>query len=126
MNSDEILKDKTVLVVEDDPMALHNLSRLIGFRCKKVYQAKNGQDGLDTCARYQPDIVVTDLEMPVMSGMQMLEIMKNQTPQRPVVVVTAFDDENHLVPRADAVLVKPLQKSELFRVLQEAALQIEA
>ncbi|MBB5020793.1 response regulator transcription factor [Desulfurispira natronophila] len=121
MSSDNPLKDKTVLVVEDDLMALHNLSRLIGFRCKKVYQAKNGKEGLENCAKYQPDIVVTDLEMPVMSGMQMLETMKDQSPQRPVVVVTAFDDEDHLVPRADAVLVKPLQKNDLFRVLEEVS-----
>ncbi|MBB5021333.1 response regulator [Desulfurispira natronophila] len=125
MDTGQLLKKKTVLVVEDDHITLHYLSRLIGFRTSKVYQAINGQDGLDKCAQHQPDIVVTDLEMPVMSGMRMLDIMKDQTPERPVIVVTAFNDENHLVPRADAMLVKPINKNDLIRILQDAALQTE-
>ncbi|ADU66273.1 response regulator [Desulfurispirillum indicum] len=121
MTPEEQLKTKTVLIVEDDPMTRSSLARLIKYRVKKVYEAVHGQDGLDVCEQLGPDIVLTDLEMPVMSGMEMVSHLKQLHPDLPVIVVTAFADEDHLVPEADFFLVKPLLKTQLIDALQSAA-----
>ncbi|ADU66451.1 response regulator [Desulfurispirillum indicum] len=116
---DDSFKDKTVLIVEDDSMARLGLQRLLRFRFQDIHLAVHGRDGLEKVAQFHPDVVLTDLEMPVMSGSDMLRQLKSNSPELPVIVITAFADDASHVPEADAVLTKPILKAELLQALRK-------
>lgn len=123
-NLEEKLKTKTILIVEDDEAARQGLALLIGRMAGKVYEAADGKAGLEGVHQYNPDIVVTDLEMPVMNGMEMIEHIKAENPDRPVIVVTAFADELHQTPKADKVITKPIDRQQLKAALLEAVARL--
>lgn len=83
-----------VLVVDDSPMD----RRLSGSLLKKragmdpIY-AENGLEALDAIVRLKPDIVVTDLQMPEMDGLQLVESIRRQHPYLPVILMTAHGSE---------------------------------
>lgn len=121
MNPQDRLKEATILIVEDDEIARIALAKMVRRLCKSVLEASNGKEGLEMELLHRPDIVLTDLEMPVMSGMELVERLKERDAQRPVVVVTAFADEAHQTPRADRILTKPIERSVLHEALYEMA-----
>lgn len=110
----EILKDKTVLFVDDDATTREVMYNTFARRFKKVLLAENGKEGLEIFEKEGPDVVVTDIEMPVMNGLKLLERIKSIDPKKPVVIVTAFSDEAHKASKADAIVIKPVNRNDLF------------
>ncbi|ADU66275.1 response regulator receiver [Desulfurispirillum indicum S5] len=121
MEVEEILKNKSVLIVEDEPLTRQMLARILSFRVGEVIVAANGKEGLELFHSRNPDIILSDLEMPVMNGADMIRAIRQVSPDKPIVVITAFDDDEHLACEADCVLVKPIFKKELLGVLAAVA-----
>jgi two-component system, cell cycle response regulator DivK len=112
-----------ILVVEDDPdllrIMMHTLSSA-GYRAMPAY---GGEDALRKIQRDRYDLILTDLAMPKMSGVELIEILKRDpaTAQIPVVAVTAYwmdsfgDAANDV--GCDGHLVKPFRSADLLRVV---------
>jgi len=83
----------TVLVVEDDQVLRASFQQLLSYLFAEVDAAVDGQDALDQLAEKNYDIVLTDLRMPRMSGFQLLQEIRQQSPQQPIVVISAHEDE---------------------------------
>ncbi|MGE4295590.1 MAG: response regulator [Campylobacterales bacterium] len=126
MISPETLKKQTILLVEDDAIARESWAIILRRMSAQVYEAANGAEAIEIVEAHHPDLVITDLEMPVMGGMELIDRLKDAYPKLPIVVATAFDDEYHQTPRADAVLVKPIEKSRLHEVLLQVATDTQA
>lgn len=126
MGSEELLKKKSILVVEDDEVAHRSLVTLTGRLFGTVHEAFNGKEGLEMVRKHTPDIVLTDLEMPFMKGKDMIEAIRSEYPTLPIIVVTAFADEAEGVPMADKILIKPVVRKSLKEALIELALRTEA
>lgn len=117
MENFESLKDRTVLYVEDDDLTREHIARLIAKKVKTIYVATNGIDGLTLYKTYSPDIVITDIEMSVMNGLEMIdEILKIKNDQ-PIIITTAFNDESHKSGRVSENIVKPVIKENLFSAM---------
>lgn len=108
-----------VLVVEDNP----DMSRYIGSCLQpyfKVLFASNGQEGLATATERTPDIIISDVMMPVLDGFQMTTKLQQQetTNHIPIILLTSkatqADKLEGLDSGADAYLTKPFQKQELL------------
>ncbi|MFW6307802.1 MAG: response regulator transcription factor [Campylobacterales bacterium] len=112
-----VLLDKRVLFVDDDETTREVMNSTLSRRFKEVYLAKNGKEGFEVFEAQKPDIVITDIEMPVMNGLKLLEKIKEIEPTKPVVVVTAFSDEAHKASKADAIIIKPVNRNNLFTAL---------
>lgn len=85
---------KTVLVVDDDKLIRGEIVALLEKAKHVVYEAPNGKEGLELAKKFHPDIVLTDLRMPVMDGHQMVEeIRKDEEWGRhvPVLILTSDD-----------------------------------
>jgi len=93
------------------------------MRFQNVWLASNGADGLDSFVRNRPDIVITDIHMPIMNGLELTREIKKIDPKEPVVIITGFEDELHKAQLADAVLVKPIKKEALFEILLKLSLK---
>ncbi|MCB1140138.1 MAG: response regulator [Leptospiraceae bacterium] len=119
MNEPElsILMTKSILFVDDEPHTRRAVERMLANRCNQIFLAENGQHGWDLLQSHRPDLVITDIEMPIMNGLELLEKIKAQNPVEPVVIMTAFEDEVHAAVRADAVLIKPVNRKLLFHTL---------
>jgi len=123
-----------VLVVDDERAAREGLKKLLeqdGFR---VETAESGRHALEVADELSPDVVVTDLKMPEMDGIQLLQALGDRDPDIPVIVVTAFGDVASAVAamRAGAAnfLTKPVDFDALTvtieRALERRQLKAEA
>lgn len=119
------LKQISLLYVEDDgairPLITHFLQRKVGT----LWVAENGREGLEMFLANRPDIVLSDIMMPVMNGLEMTRAIKEVAPDTPVIFSTAFNDANCLLDairlRVDGYVLKPIELDELVRVIEKSA-----
>lgn len=83
----------TVLIVDDSPLDLHFASRLLEEVGFQIAVAENGRVALELISNAKPDVVLTDMQMPEMDGLQLVERMTDEYPAIPVVVMTALENE---------------------------------
>jgi len=108
-------KNKTVLVVEDNSDLLMVITDILS-KFYNVISANNGKEGLDVASRRLPDLILSDILMPVMDGMKMcIEIKENPlTCHIPVILLTAIDSEENMIKGfdigADAYITKPFNE----------------
>jgi CheY-like chemotaxis protein len=102
-----------VLVVDDEPDLRFILRRIFQAAGHEVTDAGNGADALERIAGTLPDLVVTDMMMPVMSGQELIRRLRTDpaTTHIPILAVTA---NGELAAAADAVLHKPYQPAQVL------------
>jgi PAS domain S-box-containing protein len=128
MNEKPNKYDLTVLIVEDDVAALTFMGTLVGMYIKNVYKAENGNVGLQKYKELKPDLVISDIGMPVMNGLEMSEHIKSIDDDAYIILTTAFDNKEMLLKAIDVgifeYLVKPIRKANLERSIRRAAISI--
>ena len=108
----------TLLVVEDNVDICHHLQTLLQDNYQIIF-ANNGAEGLQQLKKHTPDLIITDLMMPVMDGFEFIEKVKAQDKWRPIPIVTLtarsemIDKLNALRIGVDDYLVKPFLEDEL-------------
>lgn len=116
-----------ILVVDDEASARQGLQKLLEQDGYAVATAESGRDALAVADETSPDVVVTDLKMPGMDGIDVIRALAKQDPDLPVIVVTAFGDVSSAVEamRAGAVnyLTKPVDFDALSLTLERAVEQ---
>jgi diguanylate cyclase (GGDEF)-like protein len=114
------MKRHDILLIEDNPEAREALADLLEDHGYAVRSAENGAKALDEATRRPPDLVITDLAMPVLSGFEMLAEFRRQPALAdvPVIVVSAYNDIQKRVAGldlgADDFLAKPVHAEELL------------
>ena len=112
------LKNKTILLVEDETIIRENIASMLKFFFKEVYTACDGYDGLDKYEKYLPDIIMTDLKMPNINGFELLNELKKRASSSYTVIVSAHTDTDLLIEAlhngVDRYLIKPVTEDELF------------
>jgi two-component system chemotaxis response regulator CheY len=114
-----------VLVVDDDPWTRTMMTALLAGEGFAVLEAKNGEEGLEMSARLTPDVVLLDLALPTLSGLDVLRELRSKpaTAKIPVLVVSAYSD---LLAQEDAdrvagTLRKPFDYDQLVQQVQRAS-----
>lgn len=106
-----------ILVVEDDPILRETLLYNLNHHNYQVLEATDGQTALDEARRYQPDLIVLDLMIPVIDGFEVCRILRNES-NIPILILTARDDEIDrilgLELGADDYLTKPFSMREFL------------
>lgn len=117
MSSGTLLKNLTVLLVEDEKLPRESIGRFLATKVAAVYLAENGVEGLELFRLHHPDVVITDLEMPAMSGIEMIRRIRGMGDSLPIIITTGFDDDQHRCDLADRVLIKPIIFNTLLDTL---------
>lgn len=116
------LKNKTILLVEDERIIRENIASMLSFFFKEVYTAIDGYDGLDKYEIYLPDVVMTDIRMPNMGGFELIEELIKRESKAFTIIVSAHTDTDLLIKaikeNVDRYLIKPITEDELFEALQ--------
>src|SRR4051812_44215102 len=116
-----------VLIVEDEENARTGLAELVSAWGYRAETARDGLDALDKVVTWSPAIIVTDLKMPRMDGLELLERLADQPQQVAVVVLTAQGSIDSAVDAmkmgAYDYIQKPVDPTRLRAILQNAARQ---
>ena len=111
-----------VLLVDDDAAVRRSLSETLSEEGHEVRASENAEDALSQLIDYAPDLVLSDIRMPGIDGIELLERVKKRAPSVDVILMTAYDDMPTVVRAmregAFDFLVKPLQLGELQAVLE--------
>ncbi len=121
----------SILIADDEAFLLHILAEKIGRVGHKVTMASDGQQGFDLASKILPDLIITDFQMPVMTGLEMsmnLRLKKSNA-KIPIMLVTARGHrvESDELSRTNIVTViaKPFSAKELLEKIEQVATGIE-
>jgi len=121
----DFLKSLTLLYVEDEEDARDQFTMFLRRMVGKLIVAVNGKEGLDLYHEQQPDIVVTDIQMPLMDGLTMVREIRKSSNSTQIIILTAFDQSDYLSTCEDLgvniYISKPVDSSRLFNSLLAAA-----
>ena len=119
------LKSLTVLYVEDDAEARNQLGHYLEHRVKTLFTAENGASGLEIFQKEHPDIVITDIQMPVMDGLTLAHEIRKQDKTTPIIVTTAFEQTDYLMRAinigVDKYVSKPVCTDRMLTALLECS-----
>lgn len=119
MPTSEALKDLKVLYVEDEDIARLSIATFLKRQVGAITTAENGSVGLQCYIEQRPEVVITDLEMPVMNGLEMIRRIRELDDDIPIIITTAYDDEAHACPQANRVILKPIRFMDLVQAVEE-------
>lgn len=119
------MNEKTILIVDDDPHVKKILGLTIGRAGYKIQTAANGAEALAAILAQPPDLLITDIEMPRMSGKELCLALERELPQRDflVIVMTSVSERDasswlREIPRAE-FMEKPLSPKRIIERLGE-------
>lgn len=115
----------TVLVAEDSQDTRIMLKRAFEMKGYRVFEAEDGLEALEMARRFKPSLIVIDLNMPVLDGLETVKNLRQREgpgKQTPIVAITAYDvpgmEDAALETGCDRYLRKPLDLTELDRALR--------
>jgi phosphoserine phosphatase RsbU/P len=115
----------SVLYVEDEPLTRAVFARILERIVSNLYQAENGEEGLELFKMHRPDIVISDIRMPVMDGIEMSRRIKSLESNCKIILTTAHSDASVLLNSIDAgidkYILKPVDVEILFSALESCA-----
>jgi len=118
----EKLKQIKLLYVEDDDSVMDVFARGIKRKVDELYLACDGQEGYNKYLEFRPDMIITDLKMPVMTGFEMIEKIRKIDKSIPI-IITSADDQSSTYNEAENLningyITKPIDKKQLFDVME--------
>lgn len=122
------LKQLRVLYVEDDEATREALSRFIKPRVGKIFLAANGEEGLEKFKECKPHILIVDLIMPGISGLQMIREIRETNRDARVLITSTVSELNTIIEAVDLgidhYIVKPIDTEDLEKKLEAVAKNI--
>lgn len=113
----------TILVVEDNEMNMRLMADLLGYYGYQVLEAGNGLEALALLRQHPVELVLLDMQMPIMNGFECAKMMRNneKTAKIKIVAVTSFamDEERALILKTgvDEIIAKPIDTREFPKIV---------
>jgi len=118
---------KSILVIDDDPLVGKTVQRMLSNDSWDVRLACDGRDALEQISERVPDLVVTDIIMPDMEGLEIIVSLQKSNPQIPIIAVSGSSRSNDVdyleyaeKLGAFATLTKPFRREELLSIVRRA------
>ena len=115
------LKDCVILYVEDEESVQNQTKMILDDFVKEVKVASDGEEGLKIALEEDIDIIVTDIMMPHMNGIDMLKALKEKNKDIPVIITTAFTETDYLMEaiklKVDGFITKPINIKDLINYI---------
>ena len=117
-------KSKTVLIVEDNELNMKLFHDLLDAHGYQILQTKDGMEALDIARQHHPDLILMDIQLPEVSGLEVTKWLKEDPDLRaiPVVAVTAFamkgDEERIREGGCEAYLSKPISVGKFIETVR--------
>ncbi|MDD5372631.1 MAG: response regulator [Sulfurimonas sp.] len=125
----KLSKDIGILYVEDNQGLSKNMQTLLSRIFDNVYIAYNGEDGYNEYIKHKPKIVITDVNMPIMSGFEMIKKIKALELECKIIILSAYDEKEDLYKALElgvfSYLHKPAKAPELVDAIYNATVAIQ-
>lgn len=122
MRSDKHSNGRHILVVDDEPLVRRSLSEFLTLQGYSVSSAGNGKEALEVLKSYTADIVITDIKMPEIGGIELLREIKKEHHQTPVILMTGYGSIENAVEAikegAYDYVTKPIVDSDIKLVIE--------
>jgi len=119
-----------LLYIEDNPSTRALTAMFLDDYFEEIYQASNGIEGLEIYKEKKPDIIITDIEMPKMSGLEFCKNIRQDNKDIPIIIITGHINIEYLLEAVELNLIKylgkPLQEDKLLDALDRCIQQIES
>lgn len=117
------LKNVSVLYAEDEAIIRMAIGQKLKNYFKKVYVAKDGKEAMDVYLQSHPDVLILDLEMPYKNGIEIAGEVRQNNPDIPIVILTAYSEKTfmHTAMGYDLIsyLIKPVRDDKLLETLKQ-------
>lgn len=127
-SEDAMLAEMSLLYVEDDLFIREQFSKIIQRMVGRLHVAEDGAEGLELYRMERPDIVLTDIEMPKMNGLDMAEKIKELNHDQSILIMTAYNQDDKFMRAidigVDKYVIKPVKITQLRQSLHNVAKQI--
>lgn len=118
----------SLLFVEDNETIRFLYNRLLSSRVSEFYIGENGQEGLELYKKHKPDLIITDISMPIMDGLEMIGHIKKIDPDVKVIVMSAYSIKEYFLEAinhgVNGYLIKPVEAKKLFGLIDDLASNI--
>ncbi len=119
----DFLKDKTALYVEDELDVLKNISELLSNFFGAFYTASDGKDGYEMFLGHKIDVLLVDIELPKINGIELIKKIRKTHKDIPIVVISAYTKTDYLLDsielKLDQYIVKPLTSKKIHELLEK-------
>ena len=117
----EVLQNTSLLFIDDDIETAQTYSRMLNKFIENVYTAHDGTEGYSLYEKYKPDIIVSDVSMPNLNGLDMVEKIRKTDLETKIIMLSAYSDKEKLLQAISLglvdYLIKPIEKEKLKRVI---------
>ena len=115
--------DISVLFVEDEELLRAIYERILDKVVSRLYLAANGKEGLEAFRQYKPDLIITDIMMPVMDGLEMVEKIRQEDNDVRLVILSAYGEAEYFLDAikigVNSFLLKPVETKKLTSLVEE-------
>ncbi|MCD6330244.1 MAG: diguanylate cyclase [Candidatus Cloacimonetes bacterium] len=119
---------KSILIVEDQHIILTYIKSILKKKFGTIHTALNGAEGLNLYKTHKPDIVVTDLQMPVMDGLEMIQHIRTLDPDAKILITSAYSNTNYMLKAIDLGVngfhIKPIDSDRLLEQIDALVKQL--
>lgn len=116
------LKNLKILYIDDEEYIREDAVEYLSFYCDNVYEAKDGLDGFEKYKELKPDIIITDIKMPELNGIEMIKKIRQNDKTTKIIIATAHLETSYLIEAIELglikYLVKPIMEDTLLPVLE--------
>lgn len=125
----EKLHSLKVLYAEDEEGIRKNIADSLQYYVKEVIEASNGEEAFRLYEEKKPDIILSDIHMPILNGIEFVKKVRAINRKIPIVMITAHTDKKYLLEAVqlhmEKYLVKPVELEPLFEVLEQCVEVLE-
>lgn len=118
----ETLKQISILYVEDEPETQENVAEYLNHYFANVYLASNGEQALDSYHAHNPDVLILDINLPLLDGLQVAEKIRQKDQVTRIIMLTAHTEKEKLLKATGLKLTKYLVKPVSPKIFKETLL----
>lgn len=120
------MKKINILYTEDDEDTLQASALLLENHTKHLFLARNGQEALEIFEANPIDLVITDIMMPKLNGIEMIKAIRQKSATTPIIITTAHTETQYLLDainlKVDGYILKPVVIDDLFELIEKLIL----
>lgn len=122
--NESIYKNFTILCIEDEEGLRRRVVNTLSYYFGEVLEAGDGQSGFEIYQKYVPDIILCDIQMPKLNGVEFVKKVRDEDAKTPIVILTAYSSEDYLLElinlQIQHYILKPINSQKLLEGIEKA------
>ena len=118
-----ISSDNSILIVEDETAVRKNIVEYFKLSYRHIYEASNGLEAYEIYKKKELDLIISDIQMPIMDGLTLIEMIRKENSNLPIIVVSAYSDHEKLLRavklRLVDYIIKPITRETLKTLIHK-------